>query len=115
MSNFEKNLSDFTEDELRQKTNQWGPDFAGLASDELTRRSLDRLQKTFVDFDKSTSRYSKVIIVLTVSLLVLGCMQFVATITPPLTGWKEILAVMILVFGSILYFVKKTIKSIEKW
>jgi hypothetical protein len=46
MSNFAPKLQDATDDELMFMVNELSPTFTVLASDELTRRDLRKLQKT---------------------------------------------------------------------
>ena len=110
---FESN--NFTDEQLVAATTETvglNPSQRSLwAQAELTRRLMESIR----GFDKATSRYSKVMLALTVALFVLASMQFVATITPPLKTWWQSLTVLLLVFGAIIYFLKKTIKVIEKW
>ncbi len=46
MSNFSPKLEDATDDQLMYMVNELSPTFTVLASDELTRRTLKKLQKT---------------------------------------------------------------------
>lgn len=55
MSNFSPKLEESNEEQLNYSINEYDPRFGVLASNELTRRSLDKLQKTIETFNKETS------------------------------------------------------------
>lgn len=65
MSNFEKKLENASEDELRRWINELDFRVVPLASDELTRRALDKLQETIQVFNKQSSKQTQKIIRLT--------------------------------------------------
>jgi len=95
-------LKNNTEDELVIMSGS--PDMASeVARAELTRR----LMKSIKDMDNTTSKYSKVIIILTIVLMILGFFQLMATILgESLSGWwafAYILLFLIVVGYSIWY------------
>lgn len=65
MTNFSPKLQDSTEDQLRQLINQSNPHYGSLASDELTRRALNKLQETIKNFNTQSSNQTEEMIRLT--------------------------------------------------
>jgi hypothetical protein len=111
MSNFEKKLEDASEEDLRRWINEQDFRVVPLVSDELTRRSLKRLQKTIQDLDKNTMRYSRRLIDLTILLFFVAfCQVFISIMTVPLTWLARILLGMIVLYS--IYFITRRI--IEK-
>lgn len=75
MTNFSPKLEDSSDEKLWQYVNQSSPAYGSLASDELTRRRLRSLEETMAKLEKSSSLYSKTIILLTIVLTVLAGVQ----------------------------------------
>jgi len=65
MTNFSPELQDSTEDQLWQLINQSSPHYGSLASDELTRRALNKLQETIKNFNTQSSKQTEEMIRLT--------------------------------------------------
>jgi len=65
MTNFSPELQDSTEDKLWQLINQSSPHYGSLASDELTRRALNKLQDTIKIFNTQSSNQTEKMIWLT--------------------------------------------------
>lgn len=51
MSNFSPKLEDATDEQLMHMVNELSPTFTVLASDELTRRTVGKLEKTISIFN----------------------------------------------------------------
>ncbi len=101
MSNFSTKLEDASEGELKHWVNEGDFHIVPVASEELTRRSLERLQKTIESSDKNTLRYSRRLIDLTVLLFFVMLVQvFISVIAIP-QNWL----IKILLLGIILYVV----------
>ena len=80
MANFAKNLEEASDEELYLWINQLAFNVVPLASDELTRRTLNKLQETIVNLDKKNERLQVRIFWLTVVSLALAATQFVQAI-----------------------------------
>jgi hypothetical protein len=81
MTNFSPKLEDQSDIQLRNNINEnHSPDFASLSSDELTRRSLAKLQESFVDFDKTTSKFSIVLGLFALVQIIIAGLQLVLDI-----------------------------------
>lgn len=65
MSNFAPKLEDSTDDQLWQLINQSSPHYGSLASDELTRRALNKLQETIKTFNEQSSKQTDKLVWLT--------------------------------------------------
>jgi len=65
MSNFSPKLQDATDDELVHMVNELDFRVVPLASDELTRRSIRKLEKTIQQYNKQTSKQTQKMIRLT--------------------------------------------------
>lgn len=65
MSNFAPKLEDSTNDQLWQLINQSSPHYGSLASDELTRRALNKLQETIKTFNEQSSKQTDKLVRLT--------------------------------------------------
>ncbi|MDO8569252.1 MAG: hypothetical protein Q7R89_00465 [bacterium] len=65
MANFAKNLEEATEKELYSWVNQLDFRVVPLASDELTRRALNKLQETIKAFNEQSSKQTEEMIRLT--------------------------------------------------
>jgi hypothetical protein len=79
MSNFSPKLEDTTDQELKHSINEFDPRYGSLASDELTRRALLKLQQSIEKFDLATSNYTRKLITLTVLLFFVAAIQLVVT------------------------------------
>ncbi|MBL7155074.1 MAG: hypothetical protein ISS88_01025 [Candidatus Portnoybacteria bacterium] len=65
MSNFSPKLEEATDDQLRYMINELDFRVVPLASDELTRRALNKLQKRIEVFNEQSSKQTKKMIRLT--------------------------------------------------
>lgn len=65
MSNFSPKLEDATNKELMHMVNELSPTYTVLASDELTRRVLKKLQETIETFNDQSSKQTDKMIRLT--------------------------------------------------
>ena len=65
MTNFSPKLEDSKDDQLWQLINQSSPHYGSLASDELTRRTLNKLQETIRTFNDQSSRQTDKLVGLT--------------------------------------------------
>ena len=65
MSNFSPQLQDSKENQLWQLINQSSPHYGSLASDELTRRALNKLQETIKSFNEQSSKQTDKLVQLT--------------------------------------------------
>ncbi len=65
MSNFSPQLQDSKENQLWQLINQSSPHYGSLASDELTRRALNKLQETIQAFNEQSSKQTDKLVQLT--------------------------------------------------
>ena len=65
MSNFAPKLDDSKDDQLWQLINQSSPHYGSLASDELTRRALNKLQGTIKVFNEQSSKQTDKLVRLT--------------------------------------------------
>lgn len=65
MSNFSPKLEDSKDDQLWQLINQSSPHYGSLASDELTRRALNKLQGTIKTFNDQSSKQTDKLVGLT--------------------------------------------------
>ena len=65
MANFAKNLEEASEKELYSWVNQLDFRVVPLASDELTRRALDKLQGTIKAFNEQSSKQTEKLVRLT--------------------------------------------------
>ena len=65
MSNFAPKLEDSTDDQLRFSVNEHNPHFASLSSDELTRRTLNKLEGTIRIFNEQSSKQTDKLVKLT--------------------------------------------------
>lgn len=71
MANFPKKLEDATKEELKLWINQSDPNYVKLASDELTRRALNKLENTIKNFNEQSSKQTEKMIELTRWIVVL--------------------------------------------
>lgn len=65
MSNFSPKLEDATDEQLRYMINELDFRVVPLASDELTRRSVEKLGKTITSFNSQSSSQTKKMVLLT--------------------------------------------------
>ncbi len=65
MSNFSSKLEDTPDEQLKYGVNEHSPHYAQLESDELTRRTLNKLQETIKTFNKQSSKQTSKMIRLT--------------------------------------------------
>ncbi len=83
MNNFNPKLQDATDEELMSMVNKLVPTFATLASDELTRRSIKKLNETIIKgaeqsekSTKTTEDFTRAMYLLTVVQILIGICQF---------------------------------------
>lgn len=77
MTNFSPNLEDSTDEQLWQLINQSSPHYGSLASDELTRRALNKLQETIKIFNIQSSTQTEKMIRLTKWITVLTAVMVI--------------------------------------
>lgn len=65
MANFAPKVEDATDKQLSHWVNESSPHYGKLASDEWTRRNLDKLREAIDRFDEQSSRQTKKMIMLT--------------------------------------------------
>lgn len=97
--NFEKDIREFTDDELYNKINSLDPRYVQLCSDELTRRSADRWSQKIVD--------------LTILLFFIGFLQLFISLKSISTSWVQWLFLAILTSFAIFYVIR-LVKSRKK-
>ena len=107
MPNFSPKLEDATESDLKKWINDIGPQYASLASEELTRRQFDK-------FDKTTAYFSKILGFFAVIQIVVALMQFILSVLGLYKSIGEqimVIAVMFLAVGLVLFAFYKIIKK----
>lgn len=75
---------------------------------EMMRRlkeSTEKLNKSIVKLEKTTSRYSQALILLTLILAIIGIWQLVITLASPQGWWKFVY--FIVIFSAIILIIKK--------
>jgi len=80
MSNFSPKLEEATDDQLKYMINELDFRVVPLASDELTRRALNKLQKRIEVFNKQSSKQTKKMIRLTWGIVCLTIIMIVGLI-----------------------------------
>ena len=80
MSNFSPKLQDSTDDQLWRLINESSPDFASLASGELSRRRMCQLQITIETFNKEASGQTEKMIRLTWYIVVLTIVMVIGLV-----------------------------------
>jgi len=80
MSNFSPKLEDATDEQLKYWINENDFRVVPLASDELTRRALKKLQETIEKLDKNTTRYSWALFCLTFLLFIVAIFQIIVSL-----------------------------------
>lgn len=96
MSNFSPKLQDSTDDQLWHLINESNPNYAMLASDELNRRSLNKLQKTIEEENKETGRFSLAFILLALTQIALAFWQFMFNTNGIVPLWQRIIQIVFL-------------------
>ena len=110
MSNFSPRLEDSTDKQLLDLLDRASPGHAALASDELTRRSLDKQRKTMIDLDESNKQYSKIIGLFAIVQIIIAVLQLVLSIKE---STDKVLSVFIgLVFISMIVILTKLVDKI---
>src|SRR4051812_49228292 len=118
-NNFAKPLQDATNEELLLWINTMDPNYAKLASDELTRRNLKTLHETMdvgiIQSQKSSEiqeRLTKVLFILTVVQLLVALFQLLLSFAYSDNIQEKLLGVfMVIAAVSILYLFGKRIFS----
>ena len=77
MSNFSPKLEDATDEQLMHMVNELDFRVVPLASDELTRRAIKKLEKTIQVFNNQSSKQTRKIITLTKWIVVLTVVMVV--------------------------------------
>ncbi len=80
MSNFSPKIENMTEKELYYSINEHDPRFSVISSNELTKRSLDKLERTIEIFNKESSRQTMKILFLTYTTTFLTVVMVVGLI-----------------------------------
>ena len=103
MPNFEKNLEEATETELRSWINTRNPHYTQLASEELTRRELKDLSKNMKESSKASGYFTEVMFVVALLQLMVAAFQFTE-----FSWWVRVIIWAILA-GILVLIVKKWI------
>ncbi len=112
MTNFTPKLEEQSEEQLRFSINEHDPNFASLSSDELNRRSLDELNKTISDMDKSTAIYSKVLGLFALVQIVIAGLQLMMQIKDSQDKYFGFFIGIVFILA--IYFLSKMFNSILK-
>jgi len=80
MVNFSPKLEDAKNDQLRDWINNHQPNFGKLSSDELTRRTIVKLEETIKKFNVRTSKQTEKLIQLTWGIIGLTIVMVVGLI-----------------------------------
>jgi len=80
MINFPKKFKDANDEELIHWIENDNFDVTPLASDELTRRTLNELKKTIQNFNEESSRQTKKMVLLTWSVVILTIAMFLVLV-----------------------------------
>lgn len=80
MTNFSPKLEEASEKQLLYMVNELDFRVVPLASDELTRRTLNRLRETIIELDEKNEKLQKWIFWLTVVGAILAVVQVVQTV-----------------------------------
>lgn len=80
MSNFSPKLEKATNDQLLYMINELSPNFTILASDELTRRTLEKLQDTIRIYNDQSARQTDKLINLTWGIIVLTVLMLLGLV-----------------------------------
>ena len=75
MSNFEKKIEEAAGEELYFWINDRDPNYASLASDELTRREFAGLRNSIKELNDSATRFNKVTFLFSIALIFIGLAQ----------------------------------------
>lgn len=112
MPNFSPKLEEQSDDQLRSNINEkHTPEFALLSSDELTRRSLDKLRETTVELDKSNKKYTHALGIFALLQIIIAGLQLVLDIK---SSQDTMFSVFIgILFIIILIWFTKEFKSIK--
>lgn len=97
MSNFEKDLREYSDEELYKRINTDSYELVHLYSDELTRRS--------------NNRWSQKLTEVTILLFVVALMQLLASLGAISASWKEWLILAVISVYIISYVIKKLFKN----
>ena len=92
MSNFAKDLREYTDNELYEAINELEPMRMSLLSDELTRRSADRWSQKIVD--------------LTILLFFIGFLQLFISLRSLSRSWVEWVFLIFLIAYAVVYILR---------
>lgn len=107
MPNFSPKLEDANEADLRKWINDVSPQYASLASEELTRRKFDA-------FDKTTTFFSRILGLFAIIQIVVAIMQFILSVQTSLDSFWQKLVTIIIFFVSIIVILHISYKIIKK-
>ncbi len=112
MSNFAPKLQDATEDQLMYMVNELDFRVVPLASDELTRRSIKKLDQSIRDMDKSSSKYSQVMMNLSWVMLFVAVIQILIALVIPSDAKLYIKFItFIIIVIALIFFAGKMLKK----
>ncbi len=94
---FEKDLRELTDDELYKGINNLDPRYISLFSDELTRRSTDRWSRRMIE--------------LTILLFAIGFLQLIISIKSASNSWIEYIFGLGLILLAIVYVIRSLKKD----
>jgi hypothetical protein len=94
MPNFSPKLQEATDEQLKNWIDEINPQYAPLASEELTRRR-------FEEFNKSTSYFSKILGLFAVIQIIIAIMQFTLSVQSEYDIFLEKITVIVIFFLAI--------------
>jgi len=84
---------------------------SGLKSQKAQAEINRRLIEALNDSNKSATKYSKILVILTVVLFFVAVMQFIATVFPSPKNWQSSLVVLAVLFVGVFLIVRKLSKD----
>ena len=112
MSNFSPKLQDATDEQLMNMINELDFRAVPLASDELTRRSIEKLNQTMEKMDKTSEKYSLAMMNLAFITLFLTLVQILVALVIPNDAKLYIkFAAFIIVIMGIFILSKRLLKT----
>ncbi len=108
MSNFSTKLENQSDDQLRNIINEESPNFASLASDEITRRELKKLGEIIKKSGKQEEKFSYAFLAFAVVQMIVVFLQFLFEIqnsTHQVIGIFLFLVAVVLTFYTIKKFI----------
>jgi uncharacterized membrane protein len=111
MANFAKKLEEASDEELYSWVNDLDFRVVPLASDELTRRRIQKLTENINKLNDSTEKYSRVLVVLTIIMIVAAIVQITISAMSVPGSWAVRLSVLVIFLVIILFASRKIIKD----